>query len=289
MQAGLRLDFMQLPTADASKVWTGKAFVPSFGPRLGLALSPIRSLVLRGSYGRSFRAPTVQELAEPIPNSDVNQGRFVGNPLLQGSYIDAVDGGGEFIQSVGDARLRLRGQLFFERISNAISMVDNTGNIVPYSNRPLGVQAVGAEGEARVELSRRAVAWLNCSWVRPEDLATPTQARLLTDASQVRLNAGFTLPIGPYVNFDVVTRFASERRNDSRSVLELIRRYTLPGNTTVMAQLRSEPLFDRVEVVVTGQNVFDFEYADDASRPDRISGGVPRAGVLVFGSIHVEL
>jgi len=86
-----------------------------------------------------------------------------------------------------------------------------------------------------------------------------------------------------------VTRFASERRNDSRSVLELIRRYTLPGNTTVMAQLRTEPLFDRVELVLTGQNVFDFDYADDAVRPDRVTGGVPREGVLVFGSVHVEL
>ncbi len=289
VQAGLRIDLLQLPTADAAGVWTGKALVPGFGPRLGLTLTPFGSLVLRGSYGRSFRAPTVQEYAETIPNSDSNQGRFVGNPRLEGAYTDSVEAGVEYLQGLGDGRLRIKGVAYFERLTNAIAMVDTTGNLVPYRNRPLGVQAVGAEGEARLELTRRLTAWVNAGWVRAEDLATPAQARLLTDVPQVRLNAGFSLPVGPFLNVDVITRFASERRNNSRSVLELIRRYTLPGYTTVAAQLRTEPLFDRVELLVIGQNVFNFEYADDATRPDRTTAGVPRETVQVFGTVRVEL
>ena len=72
-------------------------------------------------------------------------------------------------------------------------------------------------------------------------------------------------------------------------MLELIRRYTLPAYTVVTAQLRTEPLFDRVELGVLGQNVFNVEYADDAVRPDRVTGGVPREGVRVFGTVRVKL
>lgn len=287
IQAGLRFDVTQLPRGDSFGAWTGSVFTPSFGPRLGLTVTPVRSLVLRGHYGRSFRAPTVQEYAEQVPNNDFNQGRFVGNPQLEGAYIDSVEAGAEYLQGVGDGKLRLKANAFFERVSNAVVQVDSTGNLIPYTNRLLGVQALGVEGEARLELTRRLSVWVNASWVRAEDLTAPTQSRILTDVPQIRFNGGLSLPIGKWLNVDLVGRYASERRNNSRSVLELIRRYTLPGNATVTAQLRTEPLFDHLELIVLGQNVFNFEYADDAYRPDRITGGVPRETWQVFGQAKV--
>jgi outer membrane receptor protein involved in Fe transport len=288
IQAGLRLDFTQLPTATASGAWTGAALVPSFGPRLGLAVTPSHNLVFRGHYGRAWRAPTVQELAETIPDSTSNQGRAIGNPNLQGAYLDLVEGGAEYLQGVGDAKLRLKAGAFFERSSNAIALIDTTGNLVPYSNRPAGVQSWGIEGEARLEVTPRAVAWLNAAWQRAQDLGTPPSGRLLTDVPQVRFNGGVSLPLGPYLNIDLVLRYHSERRNNSRSVLEQIRRYTLPAYTTVAAQLRTEPLFEHLELVVLGQNVFTFDYSDDVPRPDRMPGGVPREGLLVFGTVRVS-
>ncbi|MFO0599356.1 MAG: TonB-dependent receptor [Myxococcaceae bacterium] len=276
VQAGLRFDLTQLPRADTFNNWLGSAMTPSFGPRLGLTVAPTKSLIFRGLYGRSFRAPTVQEYADSVPNNDFNQGRFIGNPQLQGAYIDAVEASAEYVQGLGEGRLKLRGLGFFERISNEVVQVDTSGNLVPYANRLLGVQAVGLEGEARLELTQRLTAWANVSWVRPEDQTAPVQSRILTDVSQIRANGGLSLPVGRWLNVDLVARFASERRNNSRSVLELIRRYTLPGNVTFAAQLRTEPLFDHVELILLGQNVFNFEYADDPARPDRVTGGVPR-------------
>ncbi len=289
VQAGVRLDLFQLPVPDATGKLTGSIVTAGLGPRIGVVLAPFDALALRLHYGRSVRPPTVQELAERPPNSDIDQGHLIGNPSLVPTTIDSVQGGFEYLQGVGDARLRLTATTFYERLANPIASVDTTGNQVPWANRPLGVQALGLDGEARLELSRRANAWVNAAWVRAEDLGTPAQSRLLTDVPQVRFNAGLTIPIGPYLNFDVVSRFASERRNDSRSVLELIRRYTLPAYTVVTAQLRTEPLFDRVELGVLGQNVFNVEYSDDAVRPDRITGGVPRESVLVFGTVRVKL
>lgn len=288
VQAGLRFDLTTLPRADTNNTWQGSALTPSFGPRLGLTVAPTKSLIFRGLYGRSFRAPTPQEYADTVPNNDFNQGRFIGNPQLQPAYIDAVEAGAEYVQGIGDGKLRIRGTGFFERISNAIVQVDTSGNLVPYANRLLGVQSVGLEGEARLELTNRLTVWVNASWVRAEDLTAPVQSRILTDVSQIRMNGGLSIPIGRYLNVDLAGRFASERRNNSRSVLELIRRYTLPAYATVTAQVRTEPLFDHVEFVVLGQNVFNSEYADDAARPDRVTGGVPRETWSAFFQTKVS-
>lgn len=288
LQAGLRLDFTQLPTND-NGAFTGAALVPSFGPRVGVALAPLKSLVFRGTYGRSFRAPTPQELAEAAINSDFNQGRFVGNSRLEGAYVDAVELGGEWVQSIGDARLRLKGQGFFNRFTNPIAMVDSTGNLAPWVNRTQGVQSFGLEGEGRLELVSRSAVWLNSSWFRVEDLGAAQNGRLVTDQPQVRFNAGFSLPLGPFLNFDVIVRHASERRSDARTALEQRRRYVLPPTLLLGAQLRTEPLFDRFELVLLGQNVFDLAWADDAARPDRMPGGVPREPFQIFGTLRVSL
>ncbi len=263
--------------------------MPSFGPRVGVALAPLKSLVFRGNYGRSFRAPTPQELAESAINSDFNQGRFVGNSRLEGAYVDAVEVGGEWVQSIGDARLRLKGLGFFNRFNNPIAMVDSTGNLAPWVNRTQGMQAFGLEGEGRLELSGRSAVWLNSSWFRLEDLGAAQNGRLVTDQPQVRFNAGFSLPLGPFLNFDVIARHASERRSNARTALEQRRRYVLPPTFLVGAQLRTEPLFDRFELVLLGQNVFDLPWADDAARPDRMPGGVPREPFQIFGTLRVSL
>lgn len=287
LQVGFRFDLTQLPRSDSKGQWQGQSLVPSFGPRLGLVVSPLRSLVLRGSYGRSFRPPTPLELADPVPNNGFNQGRFVGNPELQPAYFDSVEAGAEYLQGVGDGQLRLKAGAFFERVTNAIVQIDTSGNLVPHRNRLQGVQALGLEAEGRLELPQRLSAWVNASWVRAEDLTAPTQSRILTDVPQIRMNGGLSVPVGTWLNIDLVGRFASERRNNSRSVLELVRRYTLPGNVTFTAQLRTEPLFEILELMILGQNVFNFDYFDDAVRPDRVTSGVPREGWQAFARARV--
>ena len=211
-----------------SKGFTGKTIVPSFGPRVGIAFAPLKSLVLRGNYGRSFRPPTPQELAEAAINSDFNQGRFVGNPQLTGQYVDAVELGFEWVQSLGDARLRLKGLGFFNRFTNPIAQVDFTGNLAPFVNRPEGVQSFGLEGEGRLELLSRSSVWINSSWFRAEDLGAAQNGRLLTDQPQVRVNAGLSWPLGPFLNLDVILRHASERRSDARTAAtEILQRVGL--------------------------------------------------------------
>jgi outer membrane receptor for ferrienterochelin and colicins len=285
---GVRADATQLPTTSDAGVINGTKLVPSINPRVGLVFAADESIVLKALYGRAFRSPTLQELVESIPDSDYNQGRFEGNPLLLPATVDTVELGVDLIQAAGESRVRLRGNAFYERFRSPIIPVDTTGNIVPLRNRELGVRVYGVEGEARLEASKRANAWVNASFFRAEDLELPSQSRLLTDTPQARFNAGVSMPIGDWVNFDVVVRAGAERRNNTRSVLELIRRYKIPAYSLITAQLRTEPLFEHFEAALVAHNLFDHDMRDDVPRPDRIPGLLPREGQSVYLTVRAH-
>ncbi|GHG84078.1 TonB-dependent receptor [Comamonas sp. JC664] len=285
---GVRMDATQLPTVDASGVINGTRFVPTLNPRVGLVFAATDALVLKALYGRAFRAPTLQELVERIPDTEYNQGRFEGNPRLQPATVDTFELGADLVQAAGDARVRLRANAYVAFFGSPIVPVDTSGNIVPLRNRELGVRVYGVEGEARLEASKRAYAWLNASISRAEDLELPAQSRLLTDTPQARFNAGVSMPIGAYVNFDVVVRTGAERRNNSRSVLELIRRYKIPSYSLITAQLRTEPILDHFEVALVAHNLFDNDLRDDVPRPDRVPGLLPREGMSGFLTVRAQ-
>ncbi|HSP79705.1 MAG TPA: TonB-dependent receptor, partial [Myxococcaceae bacterium] len=286
---GVRLDVTQLPSVDPDTgAIQGTELVPSFNPRVGLVFSATDALVLKLLYGRAFRSPTLQELVEAIPDTYYNQGRFEGNPGLRPAVVDTLEAGADLIQTAGEARVRLRANAFFERFTNPIIPVDTTGNIVPLRNRELGVHVYGVEGEARLEASKRATAWVNASLFRAEDLELPQRHRYLTDTPQARFNAGLSMPIGDFINFDVVVRAGAERRNNSRSVLELIRRYKIPAYSLITAQVRTEPIGGHFELAVVAHNVFDHDMRDDVPRPDRISGLLPREGVSAFLTLRAR-
>ncbi|AGC46156.1 TonB-dependent receptor [Myxococcus stipitatus DSM 14675] len=285
---GVRVDATQLPTVDGSGTITGTSFVPRINPRVGLVFAATDALVLKALYGRAFRAPTLQELVERIPDTDYNQGRFEGNPRLQPATVDTFELGADLIQSAGDARVRLRANAYLEIFASPIVPVDTSGNIVPLRNRELGVRVYGIEGEARLEASKRANAWFNASISRAQDMELPPHSRLLTDTPQARFNAGVSMPIGAWVNFDLVVRAGAERRNNSRSVLELIRRYKIPAYSLITAQIRSEPILDIWEVTLVAHNVFDTDLRDDVPRPDRVPGNLPREGMSGYLTVRAH-
>jgi outer membrane receptor protein involved in Fe transport len=285
---GLRVDATQLLDTDEAGAITGTKLVPSINPRVGLVFAATDAIVLKALYGRAFRSPTLQELVESIPNTDYNQGRFEGNPLLRPATVNTVELGVDLIQAAGDSRVRLRGNAFYEDFRAPIVPLDTTGNIVPLRNRDLGVRVYGVEAEARLEASKRASAWVNASFFRAEDLELPSQSRLLTDTPQARFNAGMSMPMGDWVNFDVVVRAGAERRNNTRSVLELIRRYQIPAYSLISAQLRTEPIAEHFEAAVVVQNLFDHDLRDDVPRPDRVPSLLPREGQSVYLTVRAR-
>lgn len=280
---GVRVDAVQLPVSDGAGGFSGTQLVPSVNPRIGVAVQALDGLMLRAGWARAFRAPTMAELAERLPNRNIGfgRGRFTGNPDLQSANIDTVSASADYLQNAGFARVRLRGEAFFSYLSGAIAGVDSTGSDTPWSNRT-GIRILGAEGSASLELSARMRVFVNASYSRAEDLDTPVGFRLLTNLPQTMMNAGASFPVGPFLNLDLRTRVVAERRNTARTELELLRRYTIPGHGVITAQLRTEPLFGHLEAVLLGQNVMDTPTFDDVPRPDGFTGLLPREGFQAF-------
>ena len=275
LDVGFRLDAVQLPSESDP---TQSSLVATFNPRAGISYAPTKGLLLHFNYARAFRAPTVEEYALQTPDTFFTHGQYEGNASLVPATVDSLELGGDLTQVVEGARIHISGNVFFQNFTHEIAAVDTSGNIVPLHNRE-GVRVWGAEGSARVELSRRASAWANASFFRAVDVETPALFQMLTDTPQARFNAGLTLPLGPYFDFDVYAQIGAERRNLSRTVLELVRRYSIPAYSMVTAQVRTEKIADHFELSLVGHNVFDVQRFDDVPRPDRIPGLLPREGI----------
>jgi outer membrane receptor protein involved in Fe transport len=277
---GARVDVTQLPRVDASNkelTVVGTRFVPSFNPRIGVVLTPFDGVSIKLLYGSAFRAPTMQEIADKTPTNDFSQGRFEGNPGLRPSTIDTVEAGLELATAVGDNRLRLRGNGFYNAFTDLISAVDRSGNIQPLSNQDK-VRIVGAESELRFEVSSRTFTFINYTWFRAVDLAAPEGFQFLTDTPQFRFNWAGAVPLGRHFNLAVLVQLGAERRGNGRSQLEILRRFKIPAYALVGLQLRTEPILDALDLAITGQNVFDYDLKDDVPRPDRMPGHLPREG-----------
>ncbi len=295
MTFGLRADATQLPNAvlDAQGNVTsvsGTQLVPSLNPRLGLVLTPGEGMAFKLLYGRAFRAPTMQELAERVPATDLSAGRFEGNPGLRPAIIDTLEAGAELVFALGEARARARANGFFNNFTDPIMAIDTSGNIIPLSNRKLGVRVFGAEAEVRYEAGTRAFSFLNLSWFRATDLAAPQGYQYLTDVPQFRFNWAGQIPLGRWINLGVLAELGAERRNNGRSQLEALRHWRSPSYALVGAQLRTEPLADHVEVALSAHNVFQEEVLDDVPRPDaaRMPGLLPREGFSAFLTTRVR-
>jgi len=297
LTAGLRLDATQLPdvikdpqTDEVTGV-KGTRIVPSINPRIGIVFAPWPGWSIKALYGRAFRAPTMEELAESIPQNDFNQGRFEGNLGLEPATVDTVELGVEATVAMADTKVRLRGNGYFNNFSSPIMAVDTTGNIIPLQNRAKGVQVFGAEAELRFEVSSRAYTFLNYSYFRANDLSAPDGFQYLTDVPQYRLNWAAQIPIGKWLNFSVLAQAGAERRNNGRSTLEVLHHWQIPAYLLLGAQLRTELIADHVEVAVTAQNVTNFDLKDDVPRPDagRLPGLLPREGLGAFVTVRGRL
>ena len=78
------------------------------------------------------------------PTATSTRAASSATPQLVPATIDSVEGGFEYLQGVGDARLRLIATTFYERLANPIASVDTTGN-----HGALGEPAAGRAGPRR--------------------------------------------------------------------------------------------------------------------------------------------
>jgi outer membrane receptor protein involved in Fe transport len=276
---------IQASTAPPLTANTGDAF----SPRLGLVWAAAEGLTVKGLFASAYRAPTFQELSDyVVPVGSFATGRFAGAPDLRPVHIYSGDLAAEYLFKTDPARIRLRGNGFYERVTDPIVAVDTTGNSnQPYQNRgEQGVQVFGTEVEGRAEFGPRHYVYVNLTWFRAQDDAAPAGFNLLTDVPQYKMHWGLVLGLGSFLDFSAQTTLAAERRNDSRTVLESLRFWRIPAYALVDAALQTQPIAvgpGTVGAAIVVRNIFDYDYRDTPFRPDRIPGLIPlstRSGFL---------
>ena len=148
-------------------------------PRVGAALViKETSTKLRATWGKGFRAPTINDLFFP----------GFGNPDLQPEHSESWDAG--FDQKLWKNRIRFGSTYFHNRFSNLIQIVFDP---VTFLAAPFNVgHAVteGVETYVEVEPLDWLLVWANHTWTRTKDLDTGLPLRRFAEN---RWNAGVTV------------------------------------------------------------------------------------------------
>jgi outer membrane receptor for ferrienterochelin and colicin len=261
--AGFRLDYF----TDAGLAFT---------PRVAAVYSPLDGLWMKAMYSRAFRAPTFQELYDD-PGFDPLK-TFRGNEELESVVVDTMEFGLEGRFSHQRTDFRLQAVFFYSLVKDGIESPDTGAGIPQYGNIE-ALDILGTEVEGVARFGERSRLFVNTSWFRAETSFTGEQdSSYITDVPQLRFNLGFDLAVLSWLNVHLGVGYGSERRNNVRRQLEMLRSFRIPAYTLVRAGLSTEPiLFDHLALYFQATNIFDHDIRDPLPRPDRLPGLIPRA------------
>jgi hypothetical protein len=125
---------------------------------------------------------------------------------------------------------------------------------------------------------------VNLAWYRAFDGSANPGFDLLTAVPQVQATAEVGLPLPADLSLVMTAFFGSERRNNTRTPLETLRRWQIPAYACVNATLLWQRLPGGVEAQLTLQNALQSDLRDDVPRPDfdRMPGLLPREGLSAW-------
>jgi len=261
--AGFRLDYL----TDAGMAFT---------PRVSVVYSPLEGLWIKALYSRAFRAPTLQELYDD-PGFDPLR-TYRGNAELEPVVVDTMEFGLEGRFSHRHTDYRLQAVFFYSLVDDGIESPD-TGSGIPQYDNIEALDILGTEVEVVARFGERSRLFVNTSWFRAEtSYAGEQDSSYITDVPQLRFNLGFDLALLSWLNVHLGVSYGSERRNNVRRQLEMLRSFRIPAYTLVRAGLSTEPvLFDHLALYFQATNIFDHDMRDPLPRPDLLPGLIPRA------------
>jgi outer membrane cobalamin receptor len=247
----------------------------NFNPRVALVYGPLEALRFKVLYAQSFRAPTFQELYDDARFDPIRT--FQGNGDLSPVKINTLEVGLEGQIQTRPVDYRLRANFFVNWIEDSIESVDQGTGLATWDNVE-SLQVIGTEVEGVARFGKRNRVFANGSWFRAEVQVQGQDApSYITDVPQMRLNLGMDLAVFEFLNLHFGLRYGSERRNNVRQRLELLRSFRIPTYTLVRVGLSTEPLlFDHLVFFAHAYNIFGQDHRDPAPRPDHLTGGLPR-------------
>jgi outer membrane receptor protein involved in Fe transport len=125
MQAGLRAEYASRDFSLASSNEDYPYDYASFFPSAMLSYTLGANTQAKASYSRRIRRPVTQEL-NPFPSFFDQQNVFLGNPLLNPEYTDAIELGVQHSGALGNVQF----SPFYRRTSDIIRFIVNTADTV---------------------------------------------------------------------------------------------------------------------------------------------------------------
>ncbi|MBX7096695.1 MAG: TonB-dependent receptor [Myxococcaceae bacterium] len=259
VSAGLRYDHVIIPDI----VWRKPS--SELSPRAAVIFSPLKDASVRASYGHSFRAPSLAELAI---NQQMYAATLLGNPDLKAERLDAFELAADYHPE--DKGLRLTGTVFFNFAKNLINPVFLGGSTSQFQN--IGTANVyGAELEAEAKLPKN-VGSVTAGYRVLDTHATGTDAlstgRLdYAPAHRVSLHAHFTYQDMLFADFYGL--FLSGRQDAGLLVDDAgnaTSHAKLPGYVVAGARLGLRPL-EHVTASVSVMNLFNTRYEETLGFP----------------------
>jgi vitamin B12 transporter len=250
VQDELRL-FNRLFVTGGARYESNSAFGSETTPRVAVALL-IQEIgtKIRGTWGKGFRAPTLNELF--FPN--------FGNPNLKAERSESYDFG--FDQKLWQNRVRFGSTVFHNRFENLIQFVSVPGTFLLTPENVASAITEGIETYLEVEPLDWLLVWANWTTLRTEDLQTHRPLRRFADN---RWNTGVLLTpierLSLFVQAHVVSKqFESpaQGRNPGYHRIDVGGTLRLLGRVGRM---------DRLELTARIDNVTDVQYTETFGFP----------------------
>jgi len=268
-------------------------FGSSFNPRLGVTYKINSKIILKGLYGKAFRAPTFQELYDNTTLG--NEYGVKGNTSLTPERINTLELGTE----INYKKMLFKYNVFYVKNENLIRVYDphGGGSIGMYEN--IGnLNTFGNEAELTVTLNQKLLFFANYSqyistftWnkekVRKADLVfydkQPSYNKAITNSPTLRLNAGFNVVLKK-VSFFVGANYGNECYNNNRFYLEQDHfahiPYYIQGNFNVAYRVT-----EKIKLELTANNIGKkFSDPDESTNINSFgtSGMIQPAGTLML-------
>jgi len=230
-------------------------------PRISASFHLTEHLVARGSVGRAFRAPTINERIRPFR---VGNTLTLANPDLLPERLTLGEAG----LAAEGARGSVRASLFTSVVHDAVTNVTLTSTpvlITRQRQNAAGVRANGAEAEGDWRLA--TPLWLTGSLALTHSTYRDTPGLSGNDVPQVprwqaTLGARWLAPSA--VTLQAFVRGLGAQYEDDRNTLVL-------RQATLVDVSASRPVGARVSLLAAAENLFDVDY-DTGRTPTRTIG-----------------
>jgi outer membrane receptor protein involved in Fe transport len=235
----------------------------AFSPRVAATLSDNERLSFYGSYSRSFRAPTLNELYRSFRVGNVVT---QANENLRAEVADTFEGGASF--SAFEKRLALRGNVFVTTVSDPVVSVtlSSTPSLITRQRQNVGeTRSTGVEIDA--EYTPHANLTLSTSYLLVDGSVTEFPANQLLVGNRLPQVAGqqlgFRINYRPHSrwSFAIQARASSGQFEDDLNTLRLRSYFTMDAR----ADYR---ISEKFGIFVASENIFNSRY-DIGLTPNR--------------------